>query len=147
MRVFLKQDIEKVGMAGEIIRVSDGFARNFLFPKSLAVEITPQNASFYQKQVKEVEHRKEVISNQTSMLAERIGSMTLTLKRKMHDDGKLYGAVVQSEIAEALAEKGVNIAKNNIVVAKSIKTKGSHEVIVKLTSRLQPRITVTILPE
>jgi large subunit ribosomal protein L9 len=147
MRVFLKQDIEKVGMAGEIILVSDGFARNFLFPKSLAVEITPQNASFYQKQVKEVEHRKEVISNQTSMLAERIGSMTLTLKRKMHDDGKLYGAVGQSEIAEALAEKGVNIAKNNIVVAKSIKTKGSHEVIVKLTSRLQPRITVTILPE
>jgi large subunit ribosomal protein L9 len=147
MRIFLKKDIEKIGMAGEIIKVSDGFARNFLFPKNLAVEITPQNASFYKKQVKEVEHRKEVVSTQTSMLAERIGSMTLTLKRKLHDDGKLYGAINQSEIADALSEKGVSVAKNKVLFSKSIKTKGSHEVTIKLTSRLQPRIKVTILPE
>lgn len=147
MRIFLKQDIEKIGMAGEIIRVSDGFARNFLFPKKLAVEITPQNTSFYQKQVKEVEHRKDVVSSQTSMLAERIGSMALTLKRKMHDDGKLYGAIGQSEIVDALAGKGITVAKNKVVFTKSIKTKGIHEVTIKLTSRLQPRIKVTILPE
>lgn len=147
MRIFLKKDIEKIGMAGEIIKVSDGFARNFLFPKGLAVEITPQNASFYQKQVKQVEHHKEVVESQTSMLAERIGSMTLTLKRKLHDDGKLYGAINQAEIADALSEKGVSIAKNKVVFSKSIKSKGNHEVTIKLTSRLQPRVKVTILPE
>ncbi len=147
MRIFLKKDIEKIGMAGEIIKVSDGFARNFLFPKGLAVEITPQNASFYQKQVKQVEHRKEVVESQTSMLAERIGSMTLTLKRKLHDDGKLYGAINQSEIADALSEKGISVTKNKVVFSKSIKAKGNHEVTIKLTSRLQPRVKVTILPE
>lgn len=147
MRIFLKKDIEKIGMAGEIIKVSDGYARNFLFPKKLAVEITPKNESFYKTQVKEVEHRKEVVASQTSMLAERIGTMSLTLKRKLHDDGKLYGAVSQSEIADALAEQGVNIAKNKVVISKSIKTKGTHEVTIKLTSRLQPTVTVTIVPE
>ena len=147
MRIFLKKDIEKVGMAGEILKVSDGYARNFLLPKNLAVEITPHNENFYKKQVKEVEHRKEVVATQTSMLAERIGSMEITLKRKMHDDGKLYGAISPSEIAEALSDKGVNVAKGKIVIQKSIKTKGNHEITIKLTSRLQPKVKVVVLPE
>ncbi len=147
MQIFLKKDVEKVGMAGEILKVSDGFARNFLFPKNLAVEITSQNKDFYQKQVKEVEHRKDVISTQTSMLGERIGSITLKLKRKMHDDGKLYGAVSQAEIVDALAQEGVNVSKNKIILGKSIKSKGTHEATIKLTARLQPRIKIVILPE
>ncbi len=147
MRVFLKKDIEKVGMAGEIIRVSDGFARNFLFPQRLAVEITPQNTGFYQKQFKEVEHRKEVISTKSSMLGQRISSIIIKIKRKMHDDGKLYGAINQSEVVDALAAEGVRIAKNQVVFAKSVKTKGTHEAVIKLTSRLQPRIKILILPE
>ncbi len=147
MRVFLKKDIEKVGMAGEIIRVSDGFARNFLFPKRFAIEITPQNTEFYQKQLKKVEHRKEVISTKTSMLGQRISSIAIKIKRKMHDDGKLYGAISQSEVVDALATEGVSIAKNQVVFAKSVKTKGVHEVTIKLTSRLQPRIKILVLPE
>ena len=147
MRVFLKKDIEKVGMAGEIIRVSDGFARNFLFPQRFAVEVTPKNTEFYQKQFKEVEDRKEVISTKTSMLGQRISSITIKIKRKMHDDGKLYGAINQSEVVDALAAEGVKIAKNQVVFAKSVKTKGTHEVVIKLTSRLQPRIKIIILPE
>ena len=147
MRVFLKKDIEKVGMAGEIIRVSDGFARNFLLPQRLAVEITPKNAEFYQKQLKKVEHRKDVISTKTSMLGQRISSITLKIKRKMHDDGKLYGAISQSEVVDALSAEGVRIAKNQVIFAKSVKKKGAHEAIIKLSSRLQPRIKILILPE
>jgi large subunit ribosomal protein L9 len=147
MRIFLKKDIAKVGMAGEIIKVSDGYARNFLFPKDLAVEITPQNEQFYQKQLKEVEHRKEVISSQTSMLGERISSIILKLKRKMHDDGKLYGAINQSEIVDALANEGISVSKNQVLFGKSIKNKGTHEATIKLTSRLQPRIKIVVLPE
>ena len=147
MRIFLKKDVEKVGMAGEIIRVSDGFARNFLFPKKFAVEVTPQNAQFYQKQVKEVVHRKEVISTKTSMLGERIASITIRLKRKMHDDGKLYGAIGQLEVVDALAAEGVSISKKQVSFGKSIKTKGTHEAIIRLTSRYQPRIKVIIVPE
>ena len=147
MKVFLHKDVEKVGLAGEIIKVEDGYARNFLFPRKLGVEITPSNEAFYLTKIRQVVHRKEVINSKTSMLAENIKSIKLTLKRKMHDDGKLYGAVNAQEIADLLGRHGVAVSKSQILFDKSIKTKGSHEVTVKLTSQLKPTLTVTIVPE
>lgn len=147
MKVFLKKDIEKVGLAGEIISVTDGFARNYLMPRDLAFEVTDANAAFYAKKAKNVENRKQVVATETSMLAEKIKDIKLTLKRKMHDDGKLYGAVSQGDIVDLLAEKGVNVSKGQVLVDKSIKTKGTHEVIIKLSSRLQPVVRLTIVSE
>src|SRR3989304_7109869 len=138
MKVFLQKDVEKIGIAGEIIKVNSGFARNFLIPKKLAVEITEKNEAFYQNRVKSVEHRKEVIVNKTSMLAERIKDVRLTIKKKMHDDGKLYGAINAIEIVDALAKAGIAVSKNQIDFGKSIKSKGKYDVTIKLTARLQP---------
>ncbi len=147
MRVYLRKDIEKIGMAGEIIKVGDGYARNYLIPHGFAIEITKKNESSYQEKAQSVEHRKEVIATQTSMLAEKIKTLKLTLKRKMHDDGKLYGSINSTEIVESLANKGISIAKNQVTFDKSIKTKGSHKVTIKLTSRLKPQLSLTIIPE
>lgn len=147
MKVYLQKDVEKVGLAGEIIKVEDGYARNFLFPRKLAVEITPLNESFYTKKIRQVVHRKEVLNSKTSMLAENIKAMKLTLKRKVHDDGKLYGAVNSQEIADLLGENGISVSKSQILIDKSIKTKGSHSVTVKLTSQLKPTLTVVVVPE
>lgn len=147
MKVFLRKDVERIGLAGEVIKVEDGYARNFLIPRNLAIEITDANEKFYANRRAAVENRKEVVATQTSMLAEKIKNIKLTIKRKMHDDGKLYGAVSPVEIAELLAGMGINVAKSQIIFEKSIKAKGSHEVIIKLTSRLQPKITVQIIAE
>ena len=147
MKVFLKKDIEKVGMEGEIIKVSDGYARNFLFPNSLAIEITSHNENLYKNKVKQVQERKSVIESKTSMLAERINNLTITLKRKMHDDGKLYGAINSTEIVEGLASEGINISKSQVIFHKSIKSKGSYLVTIKLTSRLQPTMKVVVASE
>jgi len=147
MKVYLLKDVEKVGMAGEVIKVADGYGQNYLLPRKLGIEVTAANESFYKKKEKQIEHRKEVINSKTSMLAEKISSIKLTLKRKMHDDGKLYGAVAPSEIVEALAEKGVSVTKSQVEFNKSIKVKGNHEVIIKLSSSLKPTISVTIVPE
>jgi len=147
MKVFLLKDIEQVGLAGEILEVGDGYARNFLIPRKLAVEVTAQNAKFYEGKIKKVEHRKEVVASKTSMLAEKIKSMQLMLKRKVHDGGKLYGAVSTAEISELLAGKGISVAKNKIIIDKSIKAKGTYEVTIKLSSSLQPKVKVTVVPE
>ena len=147
MKVFLRKDVEKVGMAGEIIKVSDGFARNFLFPQQMAVEITPHNEELYKKQIKQVEHRKEVIASKTSMLAEKIKGLSIKLQRKIHDDGKLYGAINANEIVDALAQEGISISKSQVEFDKSIKNKGKHEVVIKLTSKLKPTLSLTIVPE
>jgi large subunit ribosomal protein L9 len=147
MKVFLRKDVEKVGMAGEIVKVEPGFARNYLFPRELAVEVTAENEQFFQKRVKKIEHRKEVIESKTSMLAENIKALRLILQRKMHDDGKLYGAVNEKEIAELLAKAGYSIDKNKIIIDKSIKSKGEYQVTVKLTNSLQPKVTIAVIPE
>jgi large subunit ribosomal protein L9 len=147
MKVFLKENIERIGIAGEIIVVKEGYARNFLIPGGLAVAITPSNEAFYKTRVKTVEQRKEVVATQTSMLAEKISHLNITIKRKMHDDGKLYASVGQAEIAQALVKQGVNVSKSQVEIEKSIKEKGVHTVIIKLTSRLQPSLKVTIVSE
>lgn len=147
MKVYLRKDIKGVGFAGEIVKVSEGYARNFLFPRDFGVEITPQNEAFYLNKLKQVENRKEAIATETSMLAEKIKGLKLALKRKTHDDGKLYGAIAPSDIALALKEQGVNVQKNQVIINKSIKTKGAHKVVIKLTSRLQPELTISVYPE
>jgi large subunit ribosomal protein L9 len=147
MKVFLKENVERVGMAGEIITVSEGYGRNFLIPRGFAVAVTSENEAFYKTRLKTIEHRKEVIESKTSMLAEKIAHLGVTIKRKLHDDGKLYGSVSQAEIAEALASQGVNVAKSQIQMEKSIKEKGAHVVTIKLTSRLQPSLKVHVVSE
>jgi large subunit ribosomal protein L9 len=147
MKLFLLQDVEKIGIAGEIVKVTDGFAYNFLIPRKLGVEVTPHNEAQFKNRIKVVEHRKEVIESKTSMLAEKIRSIKLTIKRKAHDGGKLFGAVAPSEIAEALAEKGFAVTKSQISTDKAIKTTGAHEVVVKLSSKLQPTFTLNVVEE
>lgn len=147
MEVYLRKDVEKIGLAGEIIKVGDGFARNFLIPQGLAVEITLQNKSQYLSKIRKVENRKEVIASETSMFAEKLNGVAITLKRKMHDNGQLYGSINASEIMEALAAQGISISKGQVEFDKPIKSKGSSKVTIKLSTRLKPAITVTIIAE
>lgn len=153
MKVFLLQDVERVGAAGEIIKVSDGYAINFLLPRELAVEVTPANEKGFLKRQKTIEKREEVIESKTSLLAEKVKSLKVVIKTKAHDfdkastSAKLYGAVGANEVVEALAEQGVVVAKNQIMFEKAIKTTGSHPVIIKLSNKLQPKFMLKVVAE
>jgi len=147
MKVFLLKDIENVGMAHEIVTVSDGFARNFLLPRSAAVEVTARNEASLKGRIRVVEHRKEVIASKTSMLAEKIKSLKVTLKAKIHDGDRLYGAVNASDVVDVLAQEGVHVGKSQIIFDKSIKTKGLHTVTVKLSNTLKPSFSLKIVAE
>lgn len=150
MKVYLVKDVQNVGITGEIIKVSDGFARNNLIPRKLAIEITDHNEDFFKKREKTIEKRQEVISSTSSMLAQRINGLKLVLKRKLHDDGKLYGSVNAGEVTELLAKNAefpVKVSKNQILFDKSIKEKGTYEVIIKLSSKLQPKIILQVISE
>lgn len=147
MKVFLLKDVQSVGIAGEIIKVKEGYGDNFLIPQKLGIKITATNESFYEKRAKQVEHRKEVVVSKTSMFAEKIKGLRLTLKRKMHDDGKLYASVSSAEIADLLSLQGFAVAKSQVKIDKTIKEKGLFSVIIKLTSKLQPTIELNIISE
>ena len=106
-----------------------------------------KNTQFFKEHERVVENRKEVIATQSSMLAEKIASLELTIKRKIHDDGKLYGAVSPHEVVDELAKEGISVSKSQVVFGKSIKEKGLYDVTIKLSSRLQPKVKIKIVPE
>lgn len=148
MRVFLLKDVERVGIAGEIIKTTEGFARNYLIPKKFAVEVTDKNEAAFTNRIKVVENRKEAVATKTSMLAEKFKGLQITLKKKIHNGDQLYGSISAKEIADELAkEHGVKVSNSQIVIEKSIKTKGTHVVTIRLSKTLLPTLQVKIVPE
>lgn len=145
MKVFLKKDVEGIGFAGEILKVADGYGKNFLIPRGVAEEVTASNEEFYKTKQKTVSNRKEAIVSKTSMLAERIKGLKLTIAKKMHDGDKLYGSITESDIVELLDKEGVKVGKSQVIFEKTIKTKGNHPVTIKLSNSLQPQLHVKVI--
>jgi ribosomal protein L9 len=147
MRVYLLKNVQNVGLAGQILKVADGYALNYLFPHKFALEVTAQNEASFQRKVQVAVEQKEVVAVKTSALADRIKALELVIKRKMHDKDKLYAAVTAADIASALAQEGINVAKNQIELGKAIKTRGIHSVDIKLSSTLKPTCTIKVVAE
>ena len=145
MNVYLLKDVENVGLAGTIVKVSDGFAQNFLIPRKLAEKVTEKNQSAYEKRVKKVNVEAAVLKNKIAMLAENIKTLHLIIKEKTHDDGKLYGAVSAEEIVELLKEKGFSINKKQVEFPKTVKAIGEHKVVIRLSSKLKPELTLKVV--
>jgi large subunit ribosomal protein L9 len=145
VKVYMLKDVEKVGMAGQILNVSDGYANNYLLPKKFALKIHAKNEEFFAKKLKKQKVGTQILTSKTSMLAERIKSLHLTIKERVHDDGKLYGSVSADEIVALMKEKGFGISKKQVIFGKSIKTVGEHKVSIKLSSKLIPQIILTVV--
>src|SRR3990167_6017974 len=133
MRVYMLKDVEKIGLAGEIIKVNDGFAKNFLVPNGLAKQVTKNTEAELTNKARVVQNRKETIASKTSMLAEKIQSATITIKRKVHED-QLYGSLSQAEIVDALKAEGITVKKSQVVFDKRITSKGKHTLTIRLSS-------------
>ena len=143
MNVFLLKDIVKVGLKNEIIKVSDGYAANFLFPKKLAIEVTASNEKEYKAKARQVENRAAIIESTSSVVGDQIAHLNLKLKKKM-DGEKLYAAIGQNEVVELLKEHNISISKSQVLFDKAIKTKGTFEVTIKLSSKIQPKFTLQV---
>ncbi len=147
MKVFLKEDVKNLGRIGEVVSVSDGYARNFLFPKKLAVEANTKN-------IKEFEHNKRVIQEKAAKVreerkgsAEKLSSVSLTIRAKAGEEEKLFGSVTNMDIAEALKEAGYEIDKKKIVLAEPIKRLGEYSVEVKIDSEISAQVKVNVVAE
>lgn len=144
MLVYMTKDVERVGVAGQIINVSDGYAQNFLIPRKLAVQITADNEAFYKNKKQKAAVVAEVLNSKVAMLAERIKSLHVTVKERVHDDGKLYGAVGADEVVELLRAKDIVVNRKQIEFDKSIKSIGEHKVTVRLSTKLKPQMTIKV---
>lgn len=146
MKVILQQDVKGQGKKGELKEVSDGYARNFLFPKKLAVEATADNINTMklQEKAKQAQIAKEKAEAREN--AEKLKECTVKISAKAGSNGKLFGAVTSKEISDALAAQyNIEIEKNKIVQAEPIKTYGSFEVKVKLGHEISAVLKVMVV--
>jgi len=146
MKVFMLKDVEKVGMAGQVVKVSDGYAKNFLIPRKLAKKVDASNEAFFKGREVKAKLDTQALNSKVAMLAERIKNMHLQVKERVHDDGKLYGAVGPDEVVALLKKRDVNINRKQVEFKKSIKTVGEHKVVIKLSSKFKPEFTLKVIP-
>ncbi|MBR6530798.1 MAG: 50S ribosomal protein L9 [Clostridia bacterium] len=145
MKVFLKQDVKNLGKAGTIVNVSDGYARNFLFARGLAVE-ADKNAQSQAKNKESAEaYRREQELAAAKELAAKIAGVKVSIKASAGADGKLYGSVTAAHIADALKEQTkIEVDKRKIVLDAPIRTFGTSVLDVKLTSGVVAKLTVSV---
>ncbi len=146
MKVILKADIKGVGKKNEVINASDGYARNFLFPKDLAVEANAENMSKLKAQESSKKFQKDVEREEAKKLAEKLGKIMVTIKVKAGENGKIFGGVSSKEIADNLEkEHKLKIDKKKILLKETIKTLGTHMIEVKLFDGVNGTIKVNII--
>ncbi|MCL2773785.1 MAG: 50S ribosomal protein L9 [Oscillospiraceae bacterium] len=145
MKVLLKEDVRGQGKKGDIIDVSDGYARNFLLPRNLAV-IADAKAINEIKTKKESELHKIVVEKQNAkILGDRLSAVTLKIPAQAGPDGKLYGSITSTNIAEALKSKeNIDIDKRKIILEEHIKSFGTYMVDIKIYPEITAKITIVV---
>lgn len=145
MEVILTKDVNKIGKAGSVVKVKDGFARNLLFPQKLAVPVTAGSLKKLeqdkQKMLKSLEEKKQ----EAVIIKERLDKLSLTISAIAQDEKSLYGSVTAQDISNALKDEGIEIEKNLIVLAEPIKSLGIYELEVKLHPEIQAKVKVWIV--
>lgn len=148
MKVILLQDVPKVGKKDQVLEVKEGYARNFLFTKKLAVEATPANMKELQRQEKIRANKAAEQKAEAVALGEQLKNATVTIQTKCGAGGKLFGAVTNKEIAEQLEKStGIKIDKRKINLEENIKTLGTYRPLVKLHPDVHVELTVKIIEQ
>ena len=148
MEVILKQDIQKLGHRDDIIRVKDGYARNYLIPNGLAIHATPSIKKMHEETLKQRAHKEEQLKEQAISIAEKLKAVSLTIGAKTSTKGKIFGSVNTIQISEALSEKGFEIDRRNISIKEElIKEIGNYTATVRLHKDVKVEIPFEIVAE
>lgn len=148
MKVILLQDIKNVGKKDQIINANDGYARNFLFPKNMALEATKDNLLKLQAKKDSMAHKKSLEIEEFKKQAEKIKSITLTLKVKAGENGKIFGGITPKEISEELQKQyKMNIDKKKISLKETIKNIGNFSVDIKFGEGISQKLALKIQAE
>lgn len=148
MIVILNKDVKGTGKAGDVVKVSDGYARNMLIPKGLATEATQGNIRHLEKQKAIAAEKKAEEKPAAKEQAEKIGNLTVTIKTKAGDGGKIFGSITSKDIAEGLkSQHGIEVDKKKIQLSSPIKQTGEMSVDIKLYSEVSAELKVKIEAE
>ncbi len=146
MEVILNKDVDKLGKSGQVIKVKDGFGRNFLIPNGLALPLTAANLKRLEQEKQRKVFQLEKIKKEAEALKEKLGSLSLTLAVLAKEEAEeLYGSIGATDIAAALKEEGFDIDKNSIILDEPIKSLGIYEIPVKLHPEISAQVKVWVV--
>ena len=148
MRVILKEDVAHVGNMGDIVKVADGYGRNYLIPQGLAELATEDRAKAFAHQKAMIEHKKAKLHNEALELQAKVNGLEVKLVRAaVKDETRIHGSVTNRDIAEELAKLGVEIDKRKIDLPQPIRELGEHNVEIKLVHDVVATVKVTVIAE
>lgn len=148
MKVILLDNIKGVGKKDEVINASDGYARNFLFPKKLAVEANNENMSKLKAKKQSEQHKKDVEKENAQKIAKQLENITLSIKVKAGENGKIFGGVTSKEISEELKKQyQIDVDKKKIVLNENIKNIGSFDITIKLYEGVTGELKVNVITD
>ena len=148
MEVILKQDLDNLGYADEIVKVKDGYARNFLIPRGLASIATVSNRKMLTETQKQRAHKAQKIKGDAEGIAAQLEAMTLRIGAKASESGKIYGSITALQIADALSKHGVNVDRKKIRIdGDHIKATGTYTATVNLHKDIKARINFEVFAE
>ncbi len=147
MKVILKDDIENLGDIGEVVDVANGYARNYLFPRGLAVEANPKSIKQFEHVKRTMAAKIEKVKKEKQSVADKISEIKLSFKAKAGDDGKLFGSITNMDIQKELSAQGVDIDRKKIIINEPIKRTGEYDIQIKLHSDIIANVKTEIVAE
>jgi large subunit ribosomal protein L9 len=147
MRIVLRQDIDKLGKRGEVVRVAPGYGRNYLLPKQLALPATPGNLKRVELERRSLDVKRVRERGEAEQLAERLSRLSCTVARKVGENDTLYGSVTNADVAAFLEKEGLAIDKRKIVLEEPIKALGIYSVPVRLHPEVTAEVKVWVVKE
>ncbi len=147
MEVILKEDIPNLGKMGEIVRVRDGYARNYLLPRGLVLVADKKNLKGFEHQKRVITAQRERVVKQAQGLSEKLAAVSLMIPVKVGEEGKLFGSVTNIDIEKALRVKGFDIERRKIHLDEPIKSVGDYEVPIRLTADVTAPVRVSVIAE
>jgi len=144
MQIILQEDVDKLGNRGELVTVAEGYARNFLLPRKMALEATAGNMKRLEKMRAAFAKKEAVEKGDAQKLAELLAGVSLEVTRKSGENDQLFGSVTGADISEALAAKGFTIDKRKITLAEPIKTIGEFDVPIKLHREIAATVKLAV---
>jgi large subunit ribosomal protein L9 len=144
MEVILLERVPRLGQMGEVVRVKDGFARNFLLPRGKALRATTENRTRFETMKSELETRSLALKGDATQVAEKLDGKTLTVLRQASEAGQLFGSVSPRDLVSLLATSGYNVSRSQIALNTPIKTIGRHTVPISLHPEIETSITVIV---
>jgi large subunit ribosomal protein L9 len=147
VEVILREDVTNLGVRGDVVKVADGYGRNYLLPRGLAMKITPGNLKQIEQEKRRIQAREVREKAEAERIKSRLEDLSVTIKRKVGETETLYGSVTAGDIADAMAEKGHELDKRKIQLDEPIKALGDYQVAVKIHREVTAQLKVWVVKD